>query len=642
MKRLFASLIFATTLNAQTAAFPAAVATNQNLGVAVNNCQTQLSSNVELSSVSLTVASTACFSQYTLITIDYEIMQITAKVDSRTLTVTRAFNGSTAARHYSGAIVSALITAWYPNASNAEIKAIETALGAGMANVTNPSKSGMNIVFDGDSLSGTSGTGSAYSAYMTPFPGNPTLTNVSIAGRTCTQLNSEAPAKVDVLYNSSATENIVVIWCGSNDLVGGATPAQTLTALQTYVSGRRAVGFKVIVGTVIDRIDLAYATMTAYNTLLLAATPFYQGLVDFAANNYLGCDGCYGNKIYYSPSDNIHNTAYTKQNILAPLVSTVVSVVAAINPPNYGSTAPPLPCTTLGGIYLNNTVIGVYANPGCDSTFNFDTTAKQLTVGTRTASTNETMRLTSATGNSFITIDTGTAGSNPGIKLMQNNSVKGYVYYDNSSGTIAIADAGGSNVLYVDAANGTVGAGFKSGNVLGARAASGNTFILADTVGGTANAGLLIRQAGVGKGYVYYDNSTATVNIADGSGANVLSVDVTNKTVGAGNAYKSPTVLGAKASSGNTFINTDTATAANSGLQMKSAGNTKGYVYFDNATSTISIADAGGTNIVQVDPSTSRVTIVSGKFTMTSAPTSCAGLPTGTLWNNLGIANFCP
>lgn len=126
-----------------TAKYPGSVATNQDLLIATNRGQTTLTGAVNSSATTLSLTSTALISANTLITIDDEILSVCAKT-STTITVGssacpasdgRGFDGTTAAAHAVGALVQARITAYHHNQLAAEIKAIETALGANLSAV---------------------------------------------------------------------------------------------------------------------------------------------------------------------------------------------------------------------------------------------------------------------------------------------------------------------------------------------------------------------------------------------------------------------------------------------------------------------------------------------------------------------------
>lgn len=123
-----------------TPVFPGAVATDQQLKVANNLITTTLKVAANPTDTILFVNSTAGFVPNCLVSIDKEILAVTSVTASPNpmLTVAtggRGFDGTAAAQHPGGAKVSMLIDAWHHNVLSAEIKAIETALGANLANV---------------------------------------------------------------------------------------------------------------------------------------------------------------------------------------------------------------------------------------------------------------------------------------------------------------------------------------------------------------------------------------------------------------------------------------------------------------------------------------------------------------------------
>lgn len=117
-----------------TATFPSAVVTDAQLKVASNRRQTVLRGTISASDTVITVADASWIVANMLLTIDSEIISVTS-VSGNNLTVVRGFDSTTAAAHSSGRTVSHNWTAWHHNAMAAEVKAIETALGANLANV---------------------------------------------------------------------------------------------------------------------------------------------------------------------------------------------------------------------------------------------------------------------------------------------------------------------------------------------------------------------------------------------------------------------------------------------------------------------------------------------------------------------------
>lgn len=113
--------------NPNTAAFPTTVATDNDLLAAKRLSESTLSGTINAAVTSFDVASGAQFLQYSGIRIDNEEMKITG-ISSNTLTVTRGFNGTTAASHTSGATVRGIIMSHHHNQLAAEVKAMEARL----------------------------------------------------------------------------------------------------------------------------------------------------------------------------------------------------------------------------------------------------------------------------------------------------------------------------------------------------------------------------------------------------------------------------------------------------------------------------------------------------------------------------------
>jgi len=136
MKRLFLFLVLTLTLCAQTARYPAAVATDNDLFKMSDRADTSLLLGVDAATLSLPVASTAKFTAPMIITLDNEQMLVSAVADAQHLTLSlRGFAGTTAASHLQNAAVQGRIVAYHHNALKEEIKAVEAALGPNLSNV---------------------------------------------------------------------------------------------------------------------------------------------------------------------------------------------------------------------------------------------------------------------------------------------------------------------------------------------------------------------------------------------------------------------------------------------------------------------------------------------------------------------------
>lgn len=130
-------LLGAVGVFGQTPSFPSQVASDLDLLVACSASESTLSTALDSTSTTVTVASSASFCQYQMIQIDNERMVI-CSVGSGTLTLctgTRGFDGTSAASHRSGTAVRGLVGRYHHNRMREEVQAIETALGANLVNI---------------------------------------------------------------------------------------------------------------------------------------------------------------------------------------------------------------------------------------------------------------------------------------------------------------------------------------------------------------------------------------------------------------------------------------------------------------------------------------------------------------------------
>ena len=153
--KLTASLLLACGLlwgqNPSTAVFPGAVATDKTLFVATNAATTTLYSAISsVGATSISVISSALFIVPGIVRVDNESIAVCSKSTGTLVVCTvaadgysgRGFSGTTAATHFSGHTVTATVDRTLHNQLAAEVKAIQTALGANLANVG----TGVNMV----------------------------------------------------------------------------------------------------------------------------------------------------------------------------------------------------------------------------------------------------------------------------------------------------------------------------------------------------------------------------------------------------------------------------------------------------------------------------------------------------------------
>lgn len=144
MRFLLGLLAAVAAWGQNTAKFPAAVPTYNDLGVVANRAATTLLTGVSASATSLPVASGTQFGAPGFVTIDNEVIAICAKAGNA-LTVGykacpnidgRGWDASSALSHLAGRPVQQRIVAWTPNQLAAEVIAIATKLHNEMVSVT--------------------------------------------------------------------------------------------------------------------------------------------------------------------------------------------------------------------------------------------------------------------------------------------------------------------------------------------------------------------------------------------------------------------------------------------------------------------------------------------------------------------------
>lgn len=144
MKLFFGFLFTLSSVFAQSASFPSAVVTDSQLMVGKNQVQSTLLAAAAATDTVMAVTNSTGFVANSLASIDSEIIAICGVSGnllqigyngSCTSTNGRGFDGTSAASHAAGATISLFIDAWHHNALRVEMEAIETALGANLANI---------------------------------------------------------------------------------------------------------------------------------------------------------------------------------------------------------------------------------------------------------------------------------------------------------------------------------------------------------------------------------------------------------------------------------------------------------------------------------------------------------------------------
>lgn len=184
---------------------------------------------------------------------------------------------------------------------------------------------------DGDSITvgqenGGSSPPTPYTNYIGTYLTGPgwTVKNIGIGGETLATMLANAPTNVDPFIIPGTGTNVVVIWGGTNDFSeNGASVSSVYANLTSYIAARHAVGWKVVVPTMISRDNLD-SQKNAYNALIKANTAGADGIADFTGTT-LGCDGCYSNTMWFQ--DGTHPTLLGITTIEAPIIGAAVNAI---------------------------------------------------------------------------------------------------------------------------------------------------------------------------------------------------------------------------------------------------------------------------------------------------------------------------
>lgn len=133
-----------------------------------------------------------------------------------------------------------------------------------------------------------------------------------------------APANVDTRFNPNVTKNVIVLEAGSNDIANAHQPADVYANLVSYVAGRHAKGWKVIVWTMLSRVGWDQKK-DQYNALIEANSAGADEVVVFDSTP-LGIDNGYANPLWFNP-DEIHPLTVGVTTYEAPMISTAVNAL---------------------------------------------------------------------------------------------------------------------------------------------------------------------------------------------------------------------------------------------------------------------------------------------------------------------------
>lgn len=190
------------------------------------------------------------------------------------------------------------------------------------------------LIFDGDSLTYQFQHAYAVQTYNAVNNGDLCYYNFSFPGHTLQQ-------RIDAFSTDVAPnlreDDIVIIWCGTNDLAGasGVSAATLYSRIQTYCGLVHALGGKVIVCNVIARSILG-ADLADMDTRRLAYNlnvrnnwaTFADGFADLGNTTHLAVLSDALNTTYYQ-ADEVHLTTSNGyplvSSVVAPEITTILS-----------------------------------------------------------------------------------------------------------------------------------------------------------------------------------------------------------------------------------------------------------------------------------------------------------------------------
>jgi hypothetical protein len=178
------------------------------------------------------------------------------------------------------------------------------------------------MVADGDSITSGDLAPTPYTSYLA-LNGAWNIINWGIPGETLATMLANAPANIDRLY-VTGQKNVVVIWGGTNDFFFGTSVSTVYADMTSYVAARHAVGWKVIVPTMLSRAG-EETQKNSYNALILANSAGADGIADFTGTP-LGCDGCSTNATWFN-SDKLHPTEAGVTTYEAPIIGAAINAL---------------------------------------------------------------------------------------------------------------------------------------------------------------------------------------------------------------------------------------------------------------------------------------------------------------------------
>lgn len=189
------------------------------------------------------------------------------------------------------------------------------------------------IVLDGDSR--TDGWNCSYRypyIDLLSIDDSCVIIKTSEGGNTTDSLLSRAADRVDPLFIDSAKFNIVVVWCGVNDIaVQKKSKAEVFANLKKYCQYRRLAGWKVIICTEVSIKGHGFwgdfdQVRERMNDMIRMRWPgFCDGLADLARNPKIGAKGAYLDTLYFC--DGKHLTNIGTQAVAAIINKSIIDLI---------------------------------------------------------------------------------------------------------------------------------------------------------------------------------------------------------------------------------------------------------------------------------------------------------------------------
>lgn len=284
--------IAAHAQNPNTAAYPSALATDTTITVASDRARTTLSVPMGAGDTSFTLINGTAFVVPMVVTIEDERIKVCSKVGS-VMTVCssgRGWAGSTAASHSAGVAVTGNLVAHHINQLAAEVKAIETALGTGVAPTQDATLVGDGSKFVPTVLPSCSSGATdklLYNSSTNAFSCGTDQSGGGMADPGSNGIMSRTALNVSVARTITGTANQITVTAAAGTLTG-ATLAAGVTASSLTSVGTIATG--VWQGTAIGAAYMTTMVGDSGSGGVKGAAPA-PGAGDAAAGKYLKADG---------------------------------------------------------------------------------------------------------------------------------------------------------------------------------------------------------------------------------------------------------------------------------------------------------------------------------------------------------------